>query len=100
MPKWVYPLAFLFVLFLIYTDPSRAGDTAGNFATFVVDLLGSVGEFLTGLFEGASDAGGTVTTPPTSVDPTSTATTVAEQVGTFTHSHGDFAPHTHPSTGG
>ena len=50
MPKWVYPLAFLFVLFLIYSDPAGSEDTAGNFAGFIVELLGDVGEFLTSLF--------------------------------------------------
>ena len=32
MPKqWMYTLAFLFVLFLIYADPSGAGEFAGSF---------------------------------------------------------------------
>jgi len=54
MPRWVYLLAFLFVLFLIYTEPAGAGEVASGFANFLVTLLGSIGEFLTGLFEGAS----------------------------------------------
>jgi hypothetical protein len=54
LPRWVLLLAFLFVLFLIYTEPGGAGQIASGFANFLVTLLGSIGEFLTGLFEGAS----------------------------------------------
>lgn len=90
MPKWVYPLAFLFVLFLIYNEPTSAGETASNFAGFIVQMLGSVGEFLTGLFEGASDGGTNVSSTPT--------TAVAESAplnDTFSHTHDGLAPHSH-----
>lgn len=96
MPKWVYPLAFLFVLFLIYNEPTSAGETASNFASFVVQLLGSVGEFLTGLFEGASDGGTNVSSTPTSVAEGSVAD---GSVDTFTHTHDGLAPHSHPAAG-
>lgn len=99
MPKWVYPLAFAFVLFLIYNDPSGSGDTAGNFAGFIVDLLGAVGQFLTGLFEGTNDGAGAISN--------STSTTVADSVSSlspdgvdsFTHDHsGTATTHVHTSS--
>jgi hypothetical protein len=73
MPKWTYTLAFFFLLFLVYTDPSGAGEFAGQFAAFAVRLLGGIGEFLTGLFQGASD--------PTVID-TSTGTSLLSDGGT------------------
>lgn len=108
MPKWVYPLAFLFVLFLIATQPDGAGDTAGEFAGFLVDLLGALGQFLTGLFEGASEAntsqsGGdssvlsSFTSEPSTVDGTVVDGTVGE---TITHDHGGtVTPHSHTVLG-
>lgn len=50
MPRWVYPLAFVFLIFLIYTDPAGAGQIAGAFVEFVSTLLSALGEFLSGLF--------------------------------------------------
>ncbi len=90
MPKWVYPLAFLFVLFLIFTEPTGASNAASGFADFAVTLLGSVGEFLTGLFEGASDGSRNGAFEP-NAGPTST---VLEQLDSFTHTH-DGSTHTH-----
>jgi hypothetical protein len=95
MPKWLYPLAFAFVLFLIYSDASGAGETAGNFAGFIVDMLSAVGQFLTGLFEGAGEAGA-------SSGSGTTATTVVDSFGQpdsmTPHTHlGDPTPHTHPT---
>ena len=97
IPKWLPMAAFLFVLFLIYNNPTDAGATAGNFAGFVVELLGAVGEFLTGLFEGTNDG-------VTSSGGTGTGTTVAESVesgadvaDSFSHTH-DGITHTHPGS--
>ncbi len=75
MPKWVYPTAFVFLLFLIFTQPATAGAVAGDFAGFVGDMLQALGQFLSGLFGGAttggelqsgasSSSGVTVPTPP------------------------------------
>jgi hypothetical protein len=50
MPKWVYPLAFVFLIFLIYTDPTGAGQIANAFIEFLSTLLSALGEFLSGLF--------------------------------------------------
>lgn len=50
MPKWVYPLAFVFLIFLIYTDPAGAGQIANAFVEFLSNLLSALGEFLSGLF--------------------------------------------------
>jgi len=89
MPKWLFWLALFFVLFLIYTQPTNAGNIAGNFADFAVQLLDSLGEFLTGLFDGAS--GGDVDRSSSSGggDPA-----VADGDGSFTHFH-DGRTHTH-----
>ncbi len=74
MPKWVYPTAFVFLLFLIFTQPATAGIVAGEFAGFIGEMLRALGEFLSGLFGGAattevqsgasSGSGVTVPTPP------------------------------------
>jgi hypothetical protein len=84
MPKWVYPLAFLFVLFLIYTEPGNAGQLASGFANFLVTLLGSIGEFLTGLFEGASSGQSTTRSLPTG-GATSTTIDAFNQLHEGTH---------------
>ena len=97
MPKWVYPLAFAFVIFLIFQDGTAAGDTAGDFAGFIVDLLGAIGEFLTGLFEGAGEASNSANTPTQSPSPSPTTSILSgaeESVNTFTHTH-DGQTHTH-----
>ncbi len=54
MPKWVYPLAFVFLIFVIYNDPTGAGTMAHAFADFVGRLISALGEFFSGLF--GSDA--------------------------------------------
>ncbi len=91
MPKWLFWLAFFFVLFLIYTQPGNAGAYAGNFADFAVDLLNAIGEFLTGLFEGASrdGAGGGLDNTTLSSDTGSTANpSYSHEHGGVEHSHG------------
>lgn len=50
MPKWVYPLAFVFLIFVIYNDPAGAGTMAAAFADFVGRLVSALGEFFSGLF--------------------------------------------------
>jgi len=52
MPKWVFPLAFAFLLYVVYSDAGSAGQMANGFAGFLGEILGAVGDFLTGLFEG------------------------------------------------
>ena len=90
MPKWLFWLALFFVLFLIYTQPTNAGNIAGNFAEFAVELLDSLGEFLTGLFDGAS--GDNVNGIS---DTGTTDSTVGDSDGaSFTHTH-DASTHTH-----
>lgn len=100
MPKWVYPLAFAFVIFLIYSDGTAAGDAAGAFAQFVVRLLGSIGEFLTGLFAGAGSGGSSVGSNPPVVPGSSGGTggTATTLLDSFTHTH-DGITHSHPITG-
>jgi hypothetical protein len=92
MPKWLFWLALFFVLFLIYTQPTDAGNIAGHFGQFAVDLLHAIGEFLTGLFDGASgDAANGVGTSRLS----GTTTTIASSTdATFSHLH-DGTWHTH-----
>lgn len=96
MPKWLFWLALFFVLFLIYTQPADAGNVAGGFAGFAVDLLSSVGEFLTGLFEGASNSDGSQA-PATFTSTTVAATEPSVSVpSTFTHTHDGLGLHSHP----
>jgi hypothetical protein len=86
MPKWLFWLALFFVLFLIYTQPTDAGNIGGRFAEFAVALLNAIGEFLTGLFDGAS--GDAVSN--TGLSGNGSSNTGA----TFTHFH-DGIEHTH-----
>ena len=79
MPKWLFWLALFFVLFLIYTQPTNAGNIAGGFGEFAVDLLSAIGEFLTGLFDGASEGRNTPR---------------GSSGASFTHTH-DGTTHTH-----
>jgi hypothetical protein len=95
IPKWLPTAAFLFVLFLIYQEPSSAGDTAGNFAGFVVELLSAVGEFLTGLFDGTSETVGN-TGADASPEPSVAPSTEGVE-DTFTHTH-DGITHSHTGT--
>jgi hypothetical protein len=98
MPKWLFWLALFFVVFLIYTQPDQAGVVAGGFAEFAVNLLGAVGEFLTGLFEGASSADGaggglgSHTHGDTGGDAGGVTTTTLSSC--FTHTH-DGVTHSH-----
>lgn len=97
MPKWVYPLSFAFVLFLIFRNGEGAGDSAGEFAGFIVDMLSAVGEFLTGLFEGAGEASTSDNSfvDNMSDDPPQPLPSASESVDSFTHSHGGLGEHTH-----
>ena len=53
MPKqWMYTLALLFVLFLIYADPSGAGEFAGSF----FGLLGRLGSGIVTFFQNAASS--------------------------------------------
>ncbi len=55
IPGWVYGLAFVFLIFVIYNDPAGAGSMAHAFADFVGRLISALGEFFSGLF--GSDGG-------------------------------------------
>lgn len=61
MPRWVYPLASLFLLFVIFNDPTGAGNMAAAFADFLGQLLSALGEFFSGLFGNSSGSGSTTT---------------------------------------
>ena len=53
MPKqWMYTIALLFVLFLIYADPSGAGEFAGSF----FGLLGRLGSGIVTFFQNAASS--------------------------------------------
>jgi len=96
MLRWVYPLAFLFLIFLIFTDPTGAGNIAAAFVAFVGELFSALGEFLAGLF-GGSGSGGTSTNAgngPTLSNPAVTVPTSPHTFDTFHHGH------THGYTGG
>ena len=94
MPKWVYPLAFVFLLFVIYNDPAGAGSMAHAFADFVGRLISALGQFFSGLFGGAAGS----TTSTSGADPTLSipaltrpSVTVPSSPTTDVFSHG----HTH-----
>lgn len=94
MPKWLFWLALFFVLFLIYTQPTDAGNIAGNFGQFAVDLLNSIGEFLTGLFDGASGNSTNGVGTQGLSGGGSTTTLAGQTSATITHFH-DGSWHTH-----
>jgi len=92
MPKWVYPLAFVFLLFVIYTDPTGAGAMAHAFADFVGRLISALGQFFSGLFGGAANT----TSTSTGLDPSLTTPALSTPIITapgspttdvFSHGH-------------
>ena len=88
MPKWVYPLAFVFLLFVIYNDPAGAGTMAAAFADFVGRLISALGEFFSGLF-GGNEANVTNTSgasPTLNVDPSVTVP-ASPTTDAFGHGH-------------
>ena len=91
MPKWVYPLAFVFLIFLIYTDPTGAGQIANAFIEFLSTLLSALGEFLSGLFGDVDNATRTNTGSGITLSPNAsyraTPTTDVFQHG-HTHQYG------------
>lgn len=82
MPKWVYPTAFVFLLFLIFTRPDTAGSAAGDFASFIGEMLRALGEFLSGLFGG-------VDRPQSGVSSDNVILEQPQTTDTFDHTH-DF----------
>lgn len=79
MPKWVYPLSFVFLIFLIANGGENVGFQANDFAGFIGNILVSIGEFLTGMFEGSDG-----TSPSTG----SGGGDTFGNTGTTTHTHG------------
>ena len=55
MQKVLPAVVLGFVLFFIYQTPAEASSVAGQFAGFAGDFLQRFGEFLSGLFGGASE---------------------------------------------
>lgn len=87
MPKWVYPLAFVFLIFVIYNDPAGAGSMANAFADFVGRLVSALGEFFSGLF--GADATTSTTAganPNLSIQPQVTVPT-APTTDLYVHGH-------------
>lgn len=76
MPKWVFPLLLLFVIFFVLSSPETAGPQARDFFGWIGDQAAAAGTFLDGLFgDGTTPSSsspeaptGTTTTPAT-VDP-------------------------------
>jgi len=70
MPKWVYPLAFAFVLYYIFTDGGAAGEMGRGFAGFLGNGLDALGEFFAGLTGGGEvSVDQPSTQPPTTLVP-------------------------------
>lgn len=68
MPKWVFPLLLLFVIFFVLSSPETAGPQARDFFGWIGDQAAAAGTFLDGLF-------GDDTSPATSSEPATTTTT-------------------------
>ena len=71
LPKWVYPILILFVVFFILSNPDDAGPQAKSFFGWLGDQAGATGTFLDGLFgdDAPPSNGGTT---PTTIDSTGT----------------------------
>jgi hypothetical protein len=65
LPKWLYPLLILFVVFFILSNPENAGPQARSFFGWIGQQASAAGTFLDGLFEGDGDEGGQNPTPTT-----------------------------------
>ncbi len=92
MPKWVFPLAFIFLLFVIYTDPAGAGSMAHAFADFVGRLISALGQFFSGLFGGTVAEGGSTSAglnaPALSAPDVTVPSSPTTDVFSHGHSHG------------
>lgn len=88
MPKWVYPLAFVFLIFVIYNDPAGAGSMAHAFADFVGRLISALGEFFSGLF--GSDGGASTTAESSSSLNIQPQVTVPSAPTTDIYVHGHY----------
>ena len=62
MPKqWMYTLALLFVIFLVYSSPAAAGDAANGFASLIGTLVDGVVTFLVNLAGAGDDSAPEIT---------------------------------------
>jgi len=50
LPKWVYPLLVIFVVFFILSNPENAGAQAQSFFRWVGEQASAFATFLDGLF--------------------------------------------------
>lgn len=74
LPKWVYPLLILFVVFFILNSPETAGPQARQFFGWIGDQASATGTFLDGLFD--EDEPTVETDQPTSTPSPTTPSTV------------------------
>jgi len=85
MPKqWMYTLALLFVLFLIYADPAGAGAFAGSF-------LGLLGRLVSGIVTFFQNAAGSAEAPQLIVPEVDTTTVTTLEFGGL-NVQDDFGP--------
>ena len=65
LPKWVYPVLILFVVFFILSSPETAGPQARGFFGWLGDQASALGTCFDGLFDddGTPDEG-----PATTID--------------------------------
>jgi len=68
LPKWIYPLLILFVVFFILSNPESAGPQARSFFGWIGDQAGNAGTFLDGLFSGDDEGDAETPTPTTFED--------------------------------
>ncbi|MEM9131450.1 MAG: hypothetical protein AAF962_06465 [Actinomycetota bacterium] len=82
MPKWVFPLLLLFVIFFVLSSPETAGPQARDFFGWIGDQAAAAGTFLDGLF--GDDA------PATSSEPATTTSTTAVDPSGVTANNDEF----------
>lgn len=72
MPKWVFPLLLLFVIFFVLSSPETAGPQTRDFFGWIGDQAAAAGTFLDGLFGDGTPASSEVPsggTTSTTIDP-------------------------------
>ncbi len=62
LPRWVFPLLILFVIFFILSSPETAGPQARAFFGWIGEQAAAAGTFLDGLFGDDLPATGTTST--------------------------------------
>ena len=71
MPRWVFPLLVLFVIFFVLSSPETAGPQARAFFGWIGEQAAAAGTFLDGLFGDDLPASTSDLPTPTTLDDSS-----------------------------